>query len=101
LDRILRISRVTRSTKLVEWLASQLGGTFVPSPVPSVDIPRCVNAATRSVAVRMVDLLDEFTTAAADGVIDPCEAGTVRAVWDKTVSVVESTVAGAEQGHYR
>ena len=102
LDRVLEISRSTRSHLPVQWLCGQMGGYFVDSPDSE---PEELDAEflrhTQELVGRFSRLLDVLSSSIAnEGRIDPAEAGEIRRQWRELQSHGESLVRGCEQGHF-
>lgn len=101
LDRVAQLVRLTKSTRLIEWLCQQAGGYFVRNPKHHEHTDhRDVFPSTNAIIQQFADLLESITDAAADQTITPAESKQIRRQWDDLKGFTEGFVRCCEDGDF-
>lgn len=102
LDRVLELVKLTKSTKLLEWLCKEAGGYYVQNPPVQPPTSVEVLQATQKMVGEFSQLLSSVTRSLSDDqTISPEEAEQIRDIWQNLKSVGEQFVAGCEAGRFR
>lgn len=101
LDRVAQLVRLTKNTRLIEWLCHQSGGYFVRNPRHK-DHPehQDVFPATNEIVQQFADLLESITNAAADHSITKQESQRIRRQWNDLKAFTEGFVRCCEEGNF-
>lgn len=100
LDRTTELIRLTRDSRIIQWLCQQSGGFFVRNPKVANEGHRDVGPATNAIIQQFADLLESITTAASDRAISQEEAERIRLRWDDLKTTTEGFVRACEQGNF-
>jgi hypothetical protein len=99
LDRVGQLVRITRDTRLAQWVCEQAGGFFILNPK---DIPRTTTLipVTNDIVHEFADMLATIAMASEDNIITKDEAKRIRARWEELKTVTEGFVSAAESGNF-
>jgi hypothetical protein len=92
--------RLTRDSRIIQWLCQQSGGFFVKNPKVINEGHRDVGPATNAIIQQFADLLESITTAASDRAISQEEAERIRLRWDDLKTTTEGFVRACEHGNF-
>ena len=92
--------RLTRDSRIIQWLCQQSGGFFVRNPKVANEDHRDVGPATNAIIQQFADLLESITSAASDRAISQEEAERIRLRWDDLKTTTEGFVRACEQGNF-
>ena len=100
IDRLLQIYELTQHRELIEFLAHQCGGYFVPHADPSeVDTSHYL-PATNKIVSQFSDLLSRIAHAASDNSITTDEAEELRTIWNQLKGHTEGFIRCCEEGNF-
>ncbi len=99
LDRVGQIIRISKDTRVAQWVCEQAGGFYIRNPL---DLPpgQPLIPITNDIVQEFADMLATIATSSADSVITKAEAKNIRRRWEELKSVTEGFVRAAEGGHF-
>jgi hypothetical protein len=99
LDRVGQLIRISRDSRLAQWVCEQAGGFFIRNP-KTLPPTRALIPVTNDIVQEFADMLATIATSSADSVITKEEAKTIRARWEELKTVTEGFVLAAESGTF-
>lgn len=99
LDRVGQIIRISKDTRVAQWVCEQAGGFYIRNP-QHLPPGQPLIPITNDIVQEFADMLATIATSSADSVITPAEAKNIRRRWEELKSVTESFVRAAEGGHF-
>lgn len=99
LDRVGQLIRITKDTRIAQWVCEQGDGFFIRNPhnLPQAET---LMPATNDIVQEFADMLATIAHASADNAISQDEAKTIRRRWENLKSVTEGFVRAAESGAF-
>lgn len=99
LDRIEQLLRITRDTRVAQWVCELADGFFITNPKVKPDAQQLI-PSTNSIVQEFADMLGVIAMAASDNAITKEEARDIRRRWEDLKSVTEGFVRHCEQGDF-
>ena len=99
LDRVGQLQRITRDSRIAQWVCEQGDGFFIPNPQNLGGSARLI-PATNGIVQEFADMLATIAQASADNTITRDEARNIRRRWEELKGVTEAFVRAAETGTY-
>ena len=99
LDRIEQLLRITRDTRIAQWVCERAGGFFITNPKSR---PHDYNLipSTNNIVQEFADMLSVIAVAASDSQITKEEAKAIRRRWEDLKSLAEGFVRHSEEGNF-
>lgn len=99
LDRIEQLLRITKDTRIAQWVCELAGGFFITNPKVKPDAQQLI-PTTNSIVQEFADMLGAIAVAASDSAISKEEAKAIRRRWEDLKSVTEGFVRNSEEGNF-
>jgi hypothetical protein len=99
LDRVGQLLRITKDTRIAQWVCEQADGFYIRNP-HSLKREQALIPITNDIVQEFADMLATIATSSADSVITKEEAKTIRLRWEELKSVTEGFVRAAESGTF-
>lgn len=99
LDRVGQLIRITKDTRLAQWVCEQADGFYIRNPT-RLPTDQALIPLTNDIVQEFADMLAAIAISSADSVITQDEAKKIRARWEELKTVTEGFVRAAESGNF-